>query len=179
MTFEKVKIIDPYVEKGWTPELKLTLARPEEVKALESKLGTSFPVGYKEYVTTMGKGNFYCDAVIRVDMPSGILSQDREHQQFLDEYGFWEDSEELISKEKAVECIRIADTDGGDVIIFHPSNSEKLFILPHDDEMIYEIGTNLYEAIDWLNEWVSNSDDERDDSEPRYFVPDNQFGYTH
>jgi hypothetical protein len=48
MGFENTKLIDPYVEKGWTPELKLTLASSDEVDNVEANLNVSFPVGYKE-----------------------------------------------------------------------------------------------------------------------------------
>lgn len=149
MAFENVKIVNPYVEKGWTPDLKLTLATLEEVETVERKLNLIFPVGYKEFVTTFGKGD-YCghNTAVRVDMPSAILSEYIEHQQFLGEYWFWEDGEDLLPKEKAIECIRVCDTDIGDVVIFHPSNPNELFALPHEDDMSYKIGNNLYEAFD-------------------------------
>jgi hypothetical protein len=65
MAFEEVKIVDPYVQKGWTPELKLTLASSDEVDALQAKLGVVFPEGYREFVTTLGLGE-YCN-FIRID----------------------------------------------------------------------------------------------------------------
>jgi len=177
MTFENVKIIDPYVEKGWTAELKLTLATSNEVDVVEAKLNTSFPLGYKEYVTTFGLGE-YCN-YIRVEMPSKILSEHEEHQQFLDKYWFWELGEEILSKEKAKESIEIASTVDGDVIIFHPTNSSELFVLPRHDDMLYRIGSNLYEAIDWL--CVGRNSDTGgvgETHEQRYFVPYNPFQYT-
>ena len=87
MAFEEVKVIDPYVEKGWTAELKLTLATPAEVEALEANLNVPMPVGYKEYVTMLGLGN-YC-YYIRIDMPSKILSDYEEYRGFLEKYWFW------------------------------------------------------------------------------------------
>src|SRR5688572_26669219 len=100
MTFENVKIVDPYVARGGTPELKLTLATPEEVTAVEFKHSFTFPEGYKEFVTTFGKGD-YCghNTAIRVDMPSAILSEYKKHQEFINEYWFWEDSEDLLPKQ--------------------------------------------------------------------------------
>ncbi|HEX8396414.1 MAG TPA: SMI1/KNR4 family protein [Pyrinomonadaceae bacterium] len=177
MAFENVKIIDPYVEKGWTPELKLTLATPEEVDALEAKLNVTFPEGYKEFVTTLGKGE-YCNHTthIRVDMPSAILSEYKEHQEFLDEFWFWEDGEDLLPKEKAIECIRICDTDAGDVVIFHPSNPNELFALPNGDDISYKIGSNLYEAFEWLSDYGNSHLGNTD--ERIYFIPDNPFQYT-
>src|SRR6476659_4125168 len=108
MPFENVRIIDPYVEKGWTPELKLTRATPEDVDAAEAKIGTSLPGGYREYVTTLGFGA-YCN-YIRIEMPSAILSGYEEYQGFLDEYWFWEMGEDILPKEKAIESIKIGDT---------------------------------------------------------------------
>lgn len=178
MAFENVKVIDPYVEKGWTAELKLTLATPDEVDAVEAKLNVSFPAGYKEYVTTLGFGE-YCN-YIRIEMPSKILSGHEEHKKFLDEYWFWELGEEILPKEKAVESVKIADTVDGDVIIFHPSNSKELYVLPHSDDTLYKIGNNLYEAIDWLCvERNFDTGGVGETHEQRYFVPDNPFAYTH
>lgn len=101
MAFENVKIIDPYVEKGWTPELKLTLATDEDVDFAETIIKVSFPDGYKEYVTTLGLGE-YCN-YIRIDMPHDILFGYKKYRKILDEYWFWEMGEEILSKEKAIE----------------------------------------------------------------------------
>lgn len=180
MTFENVKIVDPYVDNGLTPELKLTLATLEEVAAVESKLNFTFPEGYKEFVTTFGKGD-YCghNTAIRVDMPSEILSSYKKHQDFLDEYWFWEDGKDLLSKQKAAESIRICDTDVGDVVIFHPSNPKELFALPHEDDISYKIGSNLYEAFEWL---VAKGNEAAGGTEEslkwRVFVPDNPLSYS-
>jgi hypothetical protein len=180
MAFVNVKIIDPYVEKGWTPELKLTLADIDEIHSVEAKLNVSFPDGYREYVTTLGLGEYIYNAVIRIDMPSAILLDHREYQESLEEYWFWEEGGDVLSKERAVECIRISDTVGGDTIIFHPSNSKKLFLLPHDEEIIYKIGSNLYEAIDWVCvEWDLVVGNAEKLPEQRYFVPNNPFQSTH
>ena len=151
MPFETVKIVDPYFEKGWTSELNLTLAIPEEVNTLEINLNISFPEGYREFVTILGKGQ-YCghNTAIRVEMPLEVLSEYKENQRFLDEYWFWEASEDLLPRKKAIECIKVCDTDIGDVVIFHPSNPKELFALPHEDDFSYEIGSNLYEVFDWL-----------------------------
>src|SRR5258705_13784995 len=126
MTFEHIKVIDPYVKKGWTAELKLTLATSAEVDALEVNLNVSMPVGYKEYVTTLGFGD-YCN-YIRIDMPSQILSSYEEYRNFLREYWFWEMGEDILAKEKALESIKIGATIDGDVIIFHPSRPDELFV---------------------------------------------------
>jgi hypothetical protein len=179
MAFEEVKVIDPYVEKGWTAELKLTLATPAEVEDLEANLNVPMPVGYKEYVTMLGLGN-YC-YYIRVDMPSEILSGYEEYRDSLREYWFWEMGKDILTKEKALESIKIGETIDGDAIIFHPSRSDELFVLPRHDDMLHLIGSSLYEAINWLCVYRHNpySGSVGETHERRYFVPDNPFAYTH
>jgi len=178
MSFENVKVIDPYVENGMLDNIELTLATLDEVKEVEAKLNISFPAGYKEYVITFGRGD-YCN-YIRIDMPDQILSEYEEYQRFLDQYWFWEMGEEVLAKEKAVESIKIGSTIDGDVMIFHPNKSDELFVLPRHDDMLYRIGSDLYEAIDWL--CVSRSYDTGsvgETHERRYFVPWNRLVETH
>lgn len=179
MLFENVIIVDPYVEKGWTPKLKLTLATDEDVDFAETIIDVSFPDGYKEYVTTLGFGE-YCN-FIRISMPRDILLGYKKYQKFLDEYWFWEMGKDLLSKEKAIECIKIGDTVNGDVIIFHPSKPNEIFVLPRDDDMLHKIGRNLYEAIDWLCVYRHNphSGSVGETHKKRFFVPNNPFAYTH
>jgi hypothetical protein len=84
--------------------------------------------------------------------------------------------EDILSKEKAIQSIRIGDTDLGDVIIFHPSNPHELFILPRHDDMLHKIGSNIYEALDWLCVYRHNphSGSVGETHETRYFVPYNE-----
>jgi hypothetical protein len=171
MPFENVKIIDPYVDNGMCAELKLVLANDDEVRAVESAARFSFPEGYREYVTTLGRGQ-YCN-YIRIHMPAEILSGYREYQTFLAEYWFWDLGNEIISKERAIESVNIGDTVDGDVILFHPSNSNELFVLPRNDDTSHRIGANLYDAIDWLCVYRHNphSGSVGETHERRYFVP--------
>ncbi len=179
MQFENVIIVDPYVDKGWTSELKLTLADRTEVESLEKNLGTHLPSGYMEYVTILGFGA-YCN-FIRIDMPHVIANGYKEYRDFLNEYWFWDMGEEILSKSRAIESIKIGDTFDGDVIIFHPSNSNELFVLPRNDDMLHIIGKDLYEALDWLCTYRQNphSGSVGETHEKRYFVPNNPLAYHH
>ena len=72
MSFKDVVIVDPYVDKGWTPEIRLTQASDKDVDQLEETFGIGFPDGYRDYVTTLGLGE-YCN-YIRIAMPDAIMS---------------------------------------------------------------------------------------------------------
>ena len=59
MPFENVEIIDPYVENGMCADVRLTLANNTDVDTVETKANFNFPAGYREYVTTLGCGEYY------------------------------------------------------------------------------------------------------------------------
>lgn len=120
----------------------------EEVTQLEARLNLSFPAGYAEYVTTLGAG--VLSSYIRVYPPQRIGNEYRDFQDRWNEYWFWDDGHRLLTKEQARECIIIADTLDGDELVFHPSEPERLLVLPRHSEMIYQAGSDLYEALDWL-----------------------------
>ncbi len=97
----------------------------------------------------------------------------------MEKYWFWGDGEDLLPKERAIECIRICDTDVGDDVIFHPSNPNELFALPHENDMLYKIGSNLYEAFDWLCVQENDAAGGTEESlRRRMFVPDNPLACT-
>ncbi|QQS40684.1 MAG: SMI1/KNR4 family protein [Acidobacteriota bacterium] len=177
---EDIEIIDPYADRGLAPRVGLTLATFDEVKKAEDLLGASFPDGYREFVTALGKGTYYgWNTAIKVLMPSEILSGNKDRQEFLSEYWFWERSEDILPKNEAIESIAMCDNDIGDVVIFHPDAPEKLFVLPHEEESALLIGTNLTEAIDWLVECGREATGaEAGTHVRRAFVPFNQFVQT-
>jgi hypothetical protein len=123
-----------------------------EVMDAERLLGTRFPGGYSEYVTTFGGGTLG-GQFIRVYTPAEILrgsnSVDIWHAR-LAEYWFWEPGAHILSKQKALESIIIADTVNGDEICFHPSDLERIYVLPRDSESIFVAGRNLWETLEWL-----------------------------
>jgi len=178
MDFSCVRIVDPYVDKGWTPEIRLTLATPEEVDSAETELGCNLPAGYRDYVTTFGLGE-YC-SYIRIDMPSALLSEYKNYQRFLDEYWFWDLGKGILTKQRAIESIKFGGTDIGDTLIFHPTNPGEIFVLPRQDDMLYKIGTDLYEVIDWLcTDHSYPTGFVGEEHRLQYFVPHNPFAYTH
>ncbi len=145
-----------------------------EVDGLETHLETGFPVGYREFVTRFGRGvlgdtyliltgaaldaelaneeeEVGCD--IRVYLPEEIrdavdgLDGWRER---IEKYWFWDAGADVLSKKRALECIIIGDTTVGDELIFHPSNPDRIYILPRDEDGVYAVDEGLTGAIEWL-----------------------------
>ena len=138
MNAESVYVVNP----------KLKLATEGDVAAGERALETQFPAGYAAFVTTLGEGS-YCDA-IRIYAPQRIVKDNDEFRARLKEYFFWDEGANVLSKERVVESICIADTVNGDELIFHPENPAKLYVLPHEAEVIYPAGSTFDEALDWM-----------------------------
>ena len=175
MDFADVEIMDPFFRSGLISEPRLTLATIQEIEAVEGHLKASFPIGYLEYVTTLGLGE-YC-GFIRIDMPVIILATYRTYQNVLCSSWCWDRGREILPKEKAAELIKIGDTVDGDSIIFHSSNSAELFVLPKKQDKPHRIGSSVYEAIDWLCGLPPYATSKM--STRRYFVPDRALQYTY
>lgn len=124
-----------------------------EVDACERALGMRFPQGYRELMTRYGRGilggllRFYAPAEIAdLDGPRGV----GEWRQRIAEYWFWDASAALMSKQRALTCIRIGDTVGGDELVFDPAEPERIYVLPHDFEEIYVAGDGVEAACTWF-----------------------------
>jgi hypothetical protein len=134
----------------------LELATAEEVESAESQLGVKFPTGYREYVTTVGNGVY--SSQVRIFMPRKIVTEYQEVQKRWKEYYFWGRGRHVLPKEKVLESITIGDTLNGDDLIFHPSQSDVLYVLPGESERIYVAGSSLYEALEWLCRGIRRRD---------------------
>ena len=125
-----------------------------DVTAAEVALGATFPSGYRAFITRFGRG--VLGGLMRIYTPDDIQNGPnnlREWRARIDEYWFWEDSAALLPKERALECIVIGDTVGGDELIFHPSEPDRLYVLAHDfDEAYLASDTGLEAAIGWFFE---------------------------
>jgi hypothetical protein len=73
-----------------------------------------------------------------------------EWRQRIDQYWFWDDGREVLTKERALQSVIIGDTLDGDELIAHPSNPERVYVLPRNSEDIYVAGDGLSAAIEWL-----------------------------
>lgn len=125
----------------------LTLATDAEIDAVEAQLGVSFPRGYREYLTTLGEGAL---GTVRVYPPARVARDLDKWRDRIDRYWFWEKGELTLSKPRALESIVIADTGGGDEVVFHPEEPDRLLVLPIDSENIFVAGADLLEAVEWI-----------------------------
>ena len=101
---------------------KLETYSHEDVDAAEAALGTRFPDGYREYVTTLGKGE-YCD-YIHVYPPEQIVNNQRGEKPPLEEFCHsWDGSEFGITPERLAKAIVVGNLMDGDWIIFEEGGS--------------------------------------------------------
>lgn len=130
----------------------LVLSPPAEVDAAENQLGIRFPTGYREYVTRFGEG-VLGGTYLRIYPPCRILSGSNnvaEWRQRIAEYWFWDDGRDVLTREQVLESVIIGDTLDGDELVVHPSNPERVYVLPRDSENILVAGDGLPAAIEWL-----------------------------
>ncbi len=105
------------------------------MSAVENQLGFPFPHDYRAFITTFGTGD--TNNSIRVFSPRKI--QERflyETRERLSEHWFWNDNSTSLTQSRAVECVPFFDSAAGDDILFHPSDQNHWFILPHEEEDI-------------------------------------------
>lgn len=123
----------------------------EEVAQLEAHLETKMPVGYQTFITTFGVG-FLHNTInnVQVYPPSRIAHDLGGFQERWDTYWHWDDGKHVLSKDRVISAIIIADTSNGDELIFHPSEPERLYVLPIDSTYIFEVGSSLDDAINWI-----------------------------
>ena len=93
----------------------------------------NFPAGYHDFMTMVGPG--ILGGMVRLYPPSRIDAEQSEWRQRIDEFWFWGDGP-LLSAVDAQQAVRIADTLGGDELVFHPRKPNRLMLLPHEDEEV-------------------------------------------
>jgi hypothetical protein len=126
---------------------QLHLSSAEEVARLEESLAARFPAGYAEFVTRFGEGTLG-GSYVRIYPPHRIERELVPWRDRIRQYWFWPKGP--CPQEHALESIILGDTLDGDELVFHPSNSKALFILPRHRECSFEAGHDLPEAIEWL-----------------------------
>ncbi len=127
----------------------LVLAMEADVDALEAKHWIRFPEGYREYVTRLGEG-VLGGSMVRIYPPWRIEKELSPWRARIKKYWFWDEGKELLPRERAPECVVLGDTVNGDELIFHPGRPDRLFVLPHESENIFDLGRDVLEAVEWM-----------------------------
>lgn len=131
------------------PPLKPVLE--SEISEVEAQLNLVFPADYKSFVTTFGAGELSI-IFLQAFTPSQVMTAYRyESQERLAEYWFWEESPEILTQQRAIECFPFFGSSGGDGILFHPSDPNTWFILPHEEEKVVAVH-NFKELVDYYLE---------------------------
>lgn len=105
----------------------------QDLSAIEDCLGFLFPEDYRAFVNTLGLGE--TDLSIRTLPPQDILdSYLSEVRGRLSGDWFWAKNPDVLTQAQAIECVPFFDSFHGDDILFHPSDLNRWFILPHEAE---------------------------------------------
>lgn len=124
------------------------LASDEEVRDAERRLGTTFPMGYRDYVTRLGEG--VLNDLIRVFPPWRVLAGLDEHRGGMAGFWSWHSDDVVFDQDDAMTSIPIADSLDGDVITFEPANPDRIIVLPRQQDRLYARGPDLLEVINWV-----------------------------
>jgi hypothetical protein len=100
---------------------RLVRSTDAEVSEAEAQLGTRFPPGFRNWMTTLGAG-ILCDLVRVYPLPD-LLGLVVDALARWREYDFWDEGRDVLAREALLESIVVADTLNGDEAIFHPRQS--------------------------------------------------------
>lgn len=123
-------------------------ATPDEFASAESAMGMKLPADYVAFVSRFGQGAI--SNWVRVYGPRRIAGERDERREGLEQYYFWDEGADVLSREQVNEAIMLADTFNGDEVIYRESAPSGFFVLPRDEEGIYAVGETLEQAVDWL-----------------------------
>jgi hypothetical protein len=131
---------------------KLQTIPQSEVDQLPERLGFSLAPGYAEFMTTLGIGTYW--DLLRVYEPQRILHELEQARKGWDEYYFWEEGKDTLSKEQVLRSVLFADSIDGDNIIFNPEFPDTLFVLPRHDDVIYWVPESFKNPLLWHSQAV-------------------------
>src|SRR3712207_5264122 len=126
---------------------KLVTIPDEQLTLLEGRLGVPLPHGYREFMRTLGIGE-YC-GLIRVYEPERIWREYRDARQQWSEHYFWDAGRGVLTKEQVLSSFLFADSIDGDQIILCPGITHRLFVLSRHYEEIYWMPKGFMEPCEW------------------------------
>ncbi len=119
---------------------KLQTTPRERLDDLETQLGMPLPLGYREYLQTLGEGDFCHD--LHVLSPERVLD-DSERTWWSKTYlpvaieeEFWEDRP-LLTDDELSRCVLFARSDEGDQFVSCPDRPGELFELPRHEARMH------------------------------------------
>ncbi len=126
---------------------KLHLISDSEIDDLERWLNAPLPHGYRDYMTTLGVGNY--SWMVNVWTPTEIRESQEYSQRSVREcYQHFYEQESQLTFEEAVTGIGIATTFNADSIYYLPSQ-QRLFVLPSGGRIAYWMECGLINPLDW------------------------------
>lgn len=128
---------------------ELRLATDDSVDAVEAALSVRLPGGYRELVTTLGTGMI--GGILRVFPPDALEDEQQLYREVTQEAWFFDEPDEPLTMEYALESIAVADSIDGDQVIFHPGTG-RLHVLPRHDERTYSVGSDLRDVVAWFQD---------------------------
>lgn len=118
------------------------------VDASESRLWLQFPHGYREYITRFGQGTLA--GKVRVFSPQRVEKDIATWRKRVSEHWFWED--EVLPRDRGVECVPLGETVDGDELVFHPSRPDHIFVMARHSNRIFDAGKTLLDALSFILE---------------------------
>ena len=128
---------------------QLFLSTDDEVDAAEQQIGVSFPVGYREFVTTFGEG-VLGGTFVRIYPPHRILRDLPMWRERIDQFWLWDEGKATLTKAEALISVVIGDTLNGDELVVRPEQPDRILVLPRYSEDVLVAGDGLPNAIEWL-----------------------------
>jgi hypothetical protein len=126
---------------------KLIRIQEEEIALLEKHFGLPVPMGYREYMASLGTG-LYCD-LVRIYRPLRILTEYQEAQKRWRANYLWNAGARVLSREQVFRSVLFGDTVDGDQIIVAPHEPLKLFVLSRHDDTIWEMDAAFTDPMFW------------------------------
>jgi hypothetical protein len=125
---------------------ELRLFTDADVDAAETSVGVQLADGYRELMTTLGAGTISND--LRVFPPTELANKQALLREVVAQAWFFDEPDEELTPNYALASTFIADSDVGDLIIFHPGTG-RMHVLPRDEDRTYAVGRDLHDVVEW------------------------------
>lgn len=149
-SFDDVLIVNPR---------RVVRSSAAEVEQAQELLGVQLPSGYVEFVRRLGTGSL--GHFVRVMAPTQLHEATLDWRERIDEFWFWETSTAGLEPEGIRQAgILLADSFDGDELFFVGGSPDRCYVLPRNDEVVFQAGPGFLEALGWmlagtvLNSWV-------------------------